>query len=198
MDIISRQTAIEQHLSHYFTGTPCKYGHVARRSTKDNNCVECARLRSKANREKDPDKARRDCVESELRLKETNPKLWQQKRKQWRRAVRDKHGPVKYMFGQVRGRAKRNGQAFTITRDDIVVPSHCPILGIPLAISTDMRSDNSPSLDRIDNTRGYVPGNVHVISWRANKLKNDGTARELELIAQYLRRLEHESNTHTD
>ena len=45
------------------------------------------------------------------------------------------------------------------------------------------------SLDRADNSRGYVKGNVVVISWRANDLKSNGSADELEAVAAYSRRM---------
>ncbi len=188
MDVITKQQALVLGERYYFTGKPCKYGHTARRSVADNNCAECARLRSKANRDKDPQKARKDCVETELRLKETNYELWQQKRKQWRQAVKAKHGPIKYMLAIIRDRAKQKGLEFTITREDVTIPSHCPMLGIPLFNTTGKKTDNTPSIDRIDKTKGYIPGNVHVISERANRLKNNGTAEELQQIADYLRR----------
>ena len=44
-----------------------------------------------------------------------------------------------------------------------------------------------PSLDRIDGAKGYVKGNVRVISHRANMLKNDATIEELELVLKDLR-----------
>lgn len=47
--------------------------------------------------------------------------------------------------------------------------------------------DGSPSLDRVDNTRGYVPGNVLVISWKANQIKSNATLAELESIVAWLR-----------
>jgi hypothetical protein len=43
----------------------------------------------------------------------------------------------------------------------------------------------SPSLDRIDPSRGYIPGNVQVISNRANLLKRDGTLREIVLLGRW-------------
>jgi hypothetical protein len=46
--------------------------------------------------------------------------------------------------------------------------------------------DSSPSLDRIDNSKGYVKGNVAVISFRANTLKNNATADELRAIANFM------------
>jgi hypothetical protein len=41
MDIITRKDALAQGLVHYFTGKPCKRGHVAARYAKTANCVEC-------------------------------------------------------------------------------------------------------------------------------------------------------------
>lgn len=48
------------------------------------------------------------------------------------------------------------------------------------------RTDNSPSLDRIDNSSGYVKGNVHIISMRANRIKSDATLQELKSVVKYL------------
>ncbi|MBB3990312.1 hypothetical protein [Croceicoccus naphthovorans] len=62
-----------------------------------------------------------------------------------------------------------------------------PILGIPIYIAKGGRGgkDHSPSLDRIRPKLGYVPGNVIVISNRANRLKSDATIRELRDIASF-------------
>ena len=44
------------------------------------------------------------------------------------------------------------------------------------------KQPDSKSLDRIDPTKGYVPGNIRVISSRANILLNNMTAEEAKLI----------------
>lgn len=75
------------------------------------------------------------------------------------------------------------------------VPDLCPILGIELNYDGSgeapgwSRSDRSPSLDRIDNTKGYIKGNIHIISDRANRIKNDGTAEEHLAIGYYIKKL---------
>lgn len=90
----------------------------------------------------------------------------------------------KAMLASARQRAKAAGLACTITVDDIEVPDFCPLLGLYLERSTGSRgaSDSSPSLDRIHPDLGYVPGNVWVISYRANRIKNDATLDEMRRI----------------
>lgn len=41
MDIITRKDALAQGLPRYFTGKPCKKGHVAERRTKERVCLAC-------------------------------------------------------------------------------------------------------------------------------------------------------------
>jgi len=45
-----------------------------------------------------------------------------------------------------------------------------------------------PTLDRINNDLGYIKGNVEVISAKANRLKNNGTIEDFELILQYMKK----------
>jgi 5-methylcytosine-specific restriction endonuclease McrA len=46
-EIITRAEAIERGLKRYFTGEPCKYGHVAERLTSRSYCCVCNNLQSK-------------------------------------------------------------------------------------------------------------------------------------------------------
>ena len=89
-------------------------------------------------------------------------------------------------FRGKRDNAKRAGIPFNIEFGELVFPNVCPVLGIPIDYFSDGRSENSPSFDRIKLDLGYVSGNVVIMSWRANRIKNDGTAEEHKLIAQYL------------
>lgn len=102
---------------------------------------------------------------------------------------------AKGLLAGIKSRCKKWGVEFNLTIDDIIIPDTCPILGIPIEHGKGYRTDNSPSVDRIDNSVGYVKGNVHVISMRANRIKNDSTLEELRLIVEYLTNLgEHQCN----
>lgn len=94
--------------------------------------------------------------------------------------------PQSYMFKQVKSRAKRLGIDFTITKEDIVIPEYCPILNIPLKIGEGKISPNSPSLDRVDNSLGYIPGNVRVISFKANRYKSDLSIDDIKNLLKYM------------
>jgi hypothetical protein len=91
-----------------------------------------------------------------------------------------------YLYLGAKNRAKHKKIEFSISLSDIVLPTHCPILGIPLKVGDGGPSDNSPSLDRIDVSKGYVKGNIEVISYRANTLKNNATSKEIKLVYDYL------------
>jgi hypothetical protein len=83
--------------------------------------------------------------------------------------------------------AKYNAWEFTITEDDLDWPTHCPMLPwIKLHYPGRYRHDPAgASLDRIDRSKGYVLGNVRVISLRANLLRKDITYKELRSLANF-------------
>jgi hypothetical protein len=93
------------------------------------------------------------------------------------------------MLIRSRARAKKLGLEFNLEESDIVIPKICPVLGIPLYFSNTGKkgaTDNTPTLDRVDNSKGYLKGNVFVISSRANLLKRDAEEWELRAIADYM------------
>ena len=96
------------------------------------------------------------------------------------------------MLNSARQRAKMKGLEFDLTIEDVVIPEYCPVLGIKLeaTVGTGRRNldelESSPSIDRVDNTRGYTKDNIMVISLRANNLKKDATLQELKDLVRYL------------
>ena len=63
---ISAAEARRQGLNRYFTGKPCKHGHVALRRTQDSTCMDCIREWKRAARAKE-DKKVRHAVEATRR-----------------------------------------------------------------------------------------------------------------------------------
>jgi hypothetical protein len=98
---------------------------------------------------------------------------------------------AKKLLAKALSRARRRGMDATVQLEDISFPEKCPVLGILLDYTTPVghrkQKDHSPSLDRLDNSKGYVPGNVVVISLRANLLKKDATLFELEKLVNYMK-----------
>jgi hypothetical protein len=91
--------------------------------------------------------------------------------------------PKARILAAAKQRSKERGLDFSITENDFEIPSLCPILGCPLEIGTRMYA---PSLDRIDPTKGYIAGNVWIISLKANVMKNNATPEELQKFARWV------------
>jgi hypothetical protein len=92
------------------------------------------------------------------------------------------------LWRQARDRAKRKNMEFTITPQDVhnAIVKKCPVLGIDLKCSDKEYWDASPSLDRIDLSKGYTVENIWVISARANRIKSDATLDELKCLVAAL------------
>lgn len=103
---------------------------------------------------------------------------------------RDKQNPARYLWRIARKRALKLGLEFSITPDDIIVNTVCPVLGTELSIGT-KTLEYSMSLDRVDNSKGYVPGNVVTISRKANLWKQGLGIQEFELLINYIKEYTH-------
>ena len=99
----------------------------------------------------------------------------------WRRT-----NTVGNLLHKSKARARLKNIEHTITKQDIILNDICPILNVPLEYGTPY----SPSLDRTNSSKGYIPGNVQVVSWRANTLKNNSTLTELKQLVTYMENIE--------
>jgi hypothetical protein len=77
---------------------------------------------------------------------------------------------------------KQGNYEWGIEFTDIIWNTTCPILKTPIDYFTESRNGCSCSFDRIDNDKGYIKGNVQIISLRANSIKRRYSLEELELI----------------
>lgn len=91
----------------------------------------------------------------------------------------------KLIVRAAKSRAVGSNIEFNIKEEDIELVKFCPFLEIELDYSGDRRINwNSPSLDRIDNSKGYIPGNVWIISRRANTMKHSANREELKIFSK--------------
>lgn len=98
--------------------------------------------------------------------------------------------PERTMVNTARARAKKRGIDFSITHEDVHIPDVCPVLGIQLHSHLGSSSkgggwDDSPSIDRIDNNKGYTPDNIVVVSWRANRVKSHISIEEIRKLLEF-------------
>lgn len=113
---------------------------------------------------------------------------------------------AKYLHNLAKKRSKRKGREFTITVEDVeaVMTDTCPLLNIPIkrypitGVGGYRAQDDAISLDRLNSSKGYIPGNIIVCSWRANNLMSNSTPNELLLLATNFHRILNETTHPTD
>lgn len=93
----------------------------------------------------------------------------------------------KEMLRHAKSRASEKNLPFNITLEDLIIPEKCPILGTPLYWKDSHRwtnPENVPSLDKIIPEKGYVKGNICIISMKANTMKQDASKEQLLTFAK--------------
>ena len=115
----------------------------------------------------------------------SNRKYYKKTRKQ-----QYNNDPSKYLWQIASKRAKKFNIPFNIEISDILIPEYCPITGQKLDILIEDKKQsyqNAASLDKIDNSLGYIKGNVRVISRKANRMKSDLTIEQVENLLKYMK-----------
>lgn len=102
------------------------------------------------------------------------------------------NNPKKVILHLAKQRSKKRGIEFSITENDFEIPSHCPVLGIELkhnrpGARSRGSTNNSPTLDRINPDLGYIPGNVVIISKRANQIKSNAKYEDIQRVLKWLK-----------
>jgi len=136
-------------------------------STEEKICIHCGGISTRLNRHGNPSSVCQKCSNKQTNsFKTRNPKV--------------------QLCISARVRAKKFNIPCTIRPIDIVIPEFCPVYGIKLENGSKTFHEASPSLDRIIPELGYVPGNIAVMSFRANRVKGDATADELRKMADWI------------
>lgn len=107
--------------------------------------------------------------------------------------------PIGYMLEKAKSRAKKAGLPFNVTCADIEKPIFCPVFGYELNYTNlsvrgktkgSIVPPNAASLDRIIPDLGYVKGNVIVVSFEANRLKNNASLQQMKKLYEFYQTLE--------
>lgn len=136
-------------------------------------------------RKKQPEKSKKISQEGYQRNKEKRLKA---------RKQRHSDEPWHQMVITARRSSTRTNVPFDIDAEYVksIFPTDnkCPVFETLFTTSTKGKTrDQSPSLDKIIPSLGYVKGNVVIISLKANRMKNNGSIEELQrLVNFYLRK----------
>lgn len=121
------------------------------------------------------------------RMKEYNSKEENKLKKQKR------YANLHFRYVDIKGRSRKNNIEFNLTEEylESIYPADgiCPLLNIALDWDSPPRHDSTPSLDRIDNNKGYIKGNVQWVSWRANRLMSNMQPDEILMLAQNYKKI---------
>lgn len=94
----------------------------------------------------------------------------------------------KSLYLSAKRRAKEKNIPFNIEISDIIIPKKCPVFGFNLTVGLE-NLETSPSLDRIIPEKGYVKGNVIVVSFKANTIKNNATIDEIKKVYDFYKNI---------
>lgn len=112
------------------------------------------------------------------------------KKEEYNEAARKyrRNNPEQHLLNITKTRAKQRNLEFNLEVSDIHIPDICPVLKVKLNKNAGPLADraNRASVDRIDSSKGYIKGNVRIISWRANYVKGNSTLDELKKVTKWL------------
>ena len=158
MDITTKKEALENDSIFYFTGKPCKYGHVSVRLVKGGACRECNLIKASENREQNREQYNKYCREKKKEHYST-----EKRRESYKKNIHQE------LFYSAKTRANNKKISFTISKEDVIIPDKCPVFGIPL----DSRDRlHAPTLDRIIAGGEYSKNNIRIVCNSVNSFRN--------------------------
>ena len=93
-----------------------------------------------------------------------------------------------HMIYDAKVRANKKNMSFDLTKKEIHFPKRCPVLNIKLKHGKE-DWQNSPTIDRIDNKKGYVVDNCIVVSSIANTIKSSATPKQILKVGTFYKKL---------
>jgi hypothetical protein len=132
-----------------------------------------------------------DQISQEKKRRKSPEKQLEFSRKYQRERRNDFNYRLKMLINASKQRAVKKQIEHCITVEDLkeIYPKDgcCPVFGFKLKFGNAGFREHSPSIDRIDSSKGYTKDNIQILSWRANRLKTDATVEELEMLLSYLK-----------
>ncbi len=186
----SRKEAKRLGITKYETGKPCKRKHYSYRYTESGRCAQCVSAVAKQ-RWDEGHRQSKEVRNRALTKWNSGPKAQEAKRK-WKEKD-PKNAWSCSAVGAAKTRASAAGIKFELDKDYVnsITPDFCPVFGTPFVfVGNRVMTPESPSLDRIVPSLGYVKGNVIVISVKANAIKSAYTAKDIQKVATWLEKLE--------
>ena len=179
----------------------CKLEKDEAQFTKNRNvCLICTKEQRQLYRQNNPEKVReREKLYRQNNLEKVRERerLYShnnlEKARERNRLYCHNNREKKMLYG-ARARSKQKDLPFNIEEIDIMIPTICPVLGIPISPGEGKPRPNSPSLDRIIPEKGYVKGNIVVISSKANTIKSDATPEEIIMVGEFYKKLIEEAS----
>lgn len=170
-----------------------EYGKILELAKNNVRATDISRmLEGKVSKQRVHQIMKKNNVTNADKIREERTRKWADKMSlKWGKDFLDPEARKDLVYQQMREkfRQKKSNNfehEWTVEFGELEFPSHCPVLGIELDYFAERTQENSPSFDRVDSSKGYVKGNVIVCSWRANRIKNDGTAEEHRKIYEFL------------
>lgn len=178
------------------------YGDSRRKDGKGHRCKSCVVIYVRKWQKANPDKlkaqkrrykkANKDKVSSERKRHYQKHKEKILSRMEQERT--GKEGYIKTMLSAAKHRAKNASLEFDLDLEYLlsIATDHCPIDGTPFDWLRQLKQDKllnlaTPSLDRIDSSKGYIKGNVKIIGWKWNYKKSNMNLDDLLLLVEYVR-----------
>jgi len=158
-----------------YIGMPCIHGHTGERFVHNNGCVQCKR------------DAKKKTAVYKKRGRPRKENMFVGPPKPKRVTFKPETEVDRWIVRSKGNKKAKQRQGLSIDDYKSLINTHCPLLGIELTYvncAGNRTTQNYATLDRIDSTKGYVMGNVQIVSFRANTLKNSATLEELKTIVQ--------------
>jgi hypothetical protein len=100
-----------------------------------------------------------------------------------------KNNPFLHRCTRAKSRAASLELPFDLTPEylESIWTGVCPVLGVELNLVTDRSDEYAAELDRFNPSLGYTKGNVHWLSRKANRIKNNTSVEILEKLLEWMK-----------